>query len=89
MKRSIISKKGSKFLNNHVIYKYIYIYIYIERERDIVIEQHAAAAAAVAAASSRPARSAAPRPGWLGAAPTGLVGAPLLLPLLLPLYVVL
>ena len=59
----------------------MYIYMYK------VIDQHTAAAAAVAAAVSQPAWLA--RSGRPGAPPTGLVGAPLVLPLLLPLYAVL
>ena len=74
--KSVFSKQISKFLNN-------YYNIYI------IIEPHTAAVAAVAAVASRPARSAAPWPGRPGAPPTGMGGAPLLLPLLPPLYVVL
>jgi hypothetical protein len=73
--------RGVTWDRSSSILSYIYIYI--------IIEQHTAAAAAVAAAASRLAQSAAPRPGQPGAPPTRLVGAPLLLPLLLPLYVVL
>ena len=60
----------------------MYVYIYN------MIEQHTAAAAAVAALASRPAGRAAPRPGRPGAQPARPDGAPLLLPLLLQLYVV-
>ena len=52
-------------------------------------EHHTAAAPAVAAAAPQPARAAARRADVARAPPTGLVGTPLLLPLLLPLYVVL
>ena len=62
------------------VYTCIYIYIIIEQQT---------AAAAVAAAAPRPARSTARRAGQARAPPTGLVGTPLLPPLLLPLYVVL
>ena len=76
--KSRIDCRNLKSTYNSDIYRYIYI----------IIEQHTAAAAAVAAAASRLAWSAAPWPRWPGVPPTGLVGAPLLLLLLLPLYVV-
>ena len=77
-RKIIISKKESKCLSNSIICMYIYMCI--------IIELHTAAAAAIAAAASRPALSAAPWPGRPRAPPTGLVGASLLLPLYVVLF---